>query len=147
MRRYIDASSPIIEYIDNLFLSRNISLDWWTDLNWTEDQVCSLFTSCCWYHRFILFIVIYSALLGGGWLLPFLPLLHARSRACVVQLRDNSSTAIDILADCPYRNWWIMQSTIQISKSSFANPADLGFGYYLIILRIPNAAGDLRSEM
>jgi hypothetical protein len=28
MRRYIDASSPIIEYIDNLFLSRNISLDW-----------------------------------------------------------------------------------------------------------------------
>ncbi|VAH95157.1 unnamed protein product [Triticum turgidum subsp. durum] len=28
MRRYIDASSPIIEYIDNLFLSRNIVLDW-----------------------------------------------------------------------------------------------------------------------
>ncbi|XP_072991629.1 ACD11 homolog protein [Typha latifolia] len=28
MRRYIDASSPIIHYIDNLFLSRNISLDW-----------------------------------------------------------------------------------------------------------------------
>jgi len=28
MRRFIDASSPIIEYIDNLFLSRNISLDW-----------------------------------------------------------------------------------------------------------------------
>ncbi|KAF0910237.1 hypothetical protein E2562_001428 [Oryza meyeriana var. granulata] len=28
MRRYIDASSPIIDYIDNLFLSRNISLDW-----------------------------------------------------------------------------------------------------------------------
>lgn len=29
MERYIDASRPIIEYIDNLFLSRNISLDWW----------------------------------------------------------------------------------------------------------------------
>lgn len=28
MRRYIDASSPIIEYIDNLFLSRQIVLDW-----------------------------------------------------------------------------------------------------------------------
>lgn len=28
MRRYIDASSPIIVYIDNLFLSRNIVLDW-----------------------------------------------------------------------------------------------------------------------
>ncbi|TVU45419.1 hypothetical protein EJB05_04906 [Eragrostis curvula] len=28
MRRYINASSPIIEYIDNLFLSRKISLDW-----------------------------------------------------------------------------------------------------------------------
>ncbi|XP_047088406.1 ACD11 homolog protein-like [Lolium rigidum] len=28
MRRYIDASSPIIEYIDTLFLSRNIVLDW-----------------------------------------------------------------------------------------------------------------------
>ncbi|XP_074577383.1 ACD11 homolog protein-like [Curcuma longa] len=28
MERYIDASRPIIEYIDNLFLSRNITLDW-----------------------------------------------------------------------------------------------------------------------
>ncbi|XP_072972825.1 ACD11 homolog protein-like [Typha angustifolia] len=28
MRRYIDASSLIIQYIDTLFLSRNISLDW-----------------------------------------------------------------------------------------------------------------------
>ncbi|KAM3238502.1 ACD11 protein isoform X1 [Capsicum annuum] len=28
MRRYIDASLPIIEYIDELYVSRNISLDW-----------------------------------------------------------------------------------------------------------------------
>lgn len=28
MRRYIDASLPVIEYIDKLYLSRNISLDW-----------------------------------------------------------------------------------------------------------------------
>ncbi|KAJ3672901.1 hypothetical protein LUZ60_006275 [Juncus effusus] len=28
MRRYIDASGPVIQYIDNLYLSRNISLDW-----------------------------------------------------------------------------------------------------------------------
>ncbi|KAJ3697705.1 hypothetical protein LUZ61_001410 [Rhynchospora tenuis] len=28
MRRYIDASSPIIRYIDDLYISRNISLDW-----------------------------------------------------------------------------------------------------------------------
>ncbi|XP_008775108.1 ACD11 homolog protein-like isoform X3 [Phoenix dactylifera] len=28
MRRYINACIPIIEYIDNLFLSRKISLDW-----------------------------------------------------------------------------------------------------------------------
>ncbi|XP_078155418.1 glycolipid transfer protein (GLTP) family protein [Carex rostrata] len=28
MRRYIDASSPIIQYIDDLYISRNISLDW-----------------------------------------------------------------------------------------------------------------------
>ncbi|PKA52363.1 hypothetical protein AXF42_Ash010260 [Apostasia shenzhenica] len=28
MRRYIVASNPIIEYIDNLYLSRDISLDW-----------------------------------------------------------------------------------------------------------------------
>ncbi|WMV58697.1 hypothetical protein MTR67_052082 [Solanum verrucosum] len=28
MRRYIDASLPIIEYIDKLYISRNISLDW-----------------------------------------------------------------------------------------------------------------------
>ncbi|KAE9618758.1 hypothetical protein Lal_00047325 [Lupinus albus] len=28
MRRYIDASLPVIEYIDELYLSRNIVLDW-----------------------------------------------------------------------------------------------------------------------
>ncbi|KAF8389780.1 hypothetical protein HHK36_024299 [Tetracentron sinense] len=28
MRRYIKASLPVIEYIDNLYISRNISLDW-----------------------------------------------------------------------------------------------------------------------
>ncbi|KAK6921756.1 Glycolipid transfer protein domain [Dillenia turbinata] len=28
MRRYIDASRPVIEYIDKLFIDRNISLDW-----------------------------------------------------------------------------------------------------------------------
>ncbi|KAK1313182.1 hypothetical protein QJS10_CPA06g02199 [Acorus calamus] len=28
MRRYIDASIPIIQYIDKLYLSRNITLDW-----------------------------------------------------------------------------------------------------------------------
>ncbi|XP_019066993.1 ACD11 homolog protein isoform X2 [Solanum lycopersicum] len=28
MRRYIDASLPIIEYIDKLYISRNVSLDW-----------------------------------------------------------------------------------------------------------------------
>lgn len=28
MRRYIKASLPIIEYIDKLYISRNISLDW-----------------------------------------------------------------------------------------------------------------------
>ncbi|KAJ7943176.1 Accelerated cell death 11 [Quillaja saponaria] len=28
MRRYINASLPVIKYIDNLYLSRNISLDW-----------------------------------------------------------------------------------------------------------------------
>ncbi|OIW06928.1 hypothetical protein TanjilG_18316 [Lupinus angustifolius] len=28
MRRYIDASLPVIEYIDELYLSRNIILDW-----------------------------------------------------------------------------------------------------------------------
>ncbi|KAK4354300.1 hypothetical protein RND71_026494 [Anisodus tanguticus] len=28
MRRYIDASLPIIEYIDKLYISRNINLDW-----------------------------------------------------------------------------------------------------------------------
>ncbi|XP_059645767.1 ACD11 homolog protein [Cornus florida] len=28
MRRYISASLPVIEYIDKLYLSRNISLDW-----------------------------------------------------------------------------------------------------------------------
>ncbi|OAY78982.1 ACD protein [Ananas comosus] len=28
MQRYINASSPIIQYIDDLFLSRNIALDW-----------------------------------------------------------------------------------------------------------------------
>ncbi|KZV26961.1 glycolipid transfer protein-like [Dorcoceras hygrometricum] len=28
MQRYIDASLPIIEYIDNLYISRNTSLDW-----------------------------------------------------------------------------------------------------------------------
>ncbi|XP_059282314.1 ACD11 homolog protein isoform X2 [Lycium ferocissimum] len=28
MRRYIDASLPIIEYIDKLYISRNITLDW-----------------------------------------------------------------------------------------------------------------------
>ncbi|WOL14076.1 hypothetical protein Cni_G22856 [Canna indica] len=28
MQRYIDACSPIIQYIDNLFLSRDIALDW-----------------------------------------------------------------------------------------------------------------------
>lgn len=29
MRRYIDASLPVIEYIDKLYLARNIVLDWW----------------------------------------------------------------------------------------------------------------------
>ncbi|KAL6969829.1 hypothetical protein U1Q18_029541, partial [Sarracenia purpurea var. burkii] len=28
MIRYINASRPVIEYIDNLYVSRNISLDW-----------------------------------------------------------------------------------------------------------------------
>ncbi|KAK4341056.1 hypothetical protein RND71_039557 [Anisodus tanguticus] len=28
MRRYIDGSLPIIEYIDKLYISRNINLDW-----------------------------------------------------------------------------------------------------------------------
>ncbi|KAG6498797.1 ACD11 homolog protein-like [Zingiber officinale] len=28
MEKYIDSSRPVIEYIDNLFLSRNITLDW-----------------------------------------------------------------------------------------------------------------------
>ncbi|KAG7013031.1 ACD11-like protein, partial [Cucurbita argyrosperma subsp. argyrosperma] len=28
MKRYIDASGPVIEYIDKLYISRNISLDW-----------------------------------------------------------------------------------------------------------------------
>ncbi|XP_023539345.1 ACD11 homolog protein-like [Cucurbita pepo subsp. pepo] len=28
MRRYIDASGPVIEYIDNLYISRKITLDW-----------------------------------------------------------------------------------------------------------------------
>ncbi|KAF8378461.1 hypothetical protein HHK36_029801 [Tetracentron sinense] len=28
MRRYINASLPVIEYIDNLYISRNIGLDW-----------------------------------------------------------------------------------------------------------------------
>ncbi|XP_002529120.2 ACD11 homolog protein [Ricinus communis] len=28
MRRYINASLPVIKYIDNLYISRNISLDW-----------------------------------------------------------------------------------------------------------------------
>lgn len=28
MRRYISASTPVIEYIDGLFKARNISLDW-----------------------------------------------------------------------------------------------------------------------
>jgi hypothetical protein len=28
MRRYISASLPVIEYIDKLYLSRNIVLDW-----------------------------------------------------------------------------------------------------------------------
>ncbi|GLT34471.1 hypothetical protein SLA2020_089810 [Shorea laevis] len=28
MRRYINASGPVIDYIDKLYLSRNISLDW-----------------------------------------------------------------------------------------------------------------------
>lgn len=29
MRRYINASVPVIEYIDELFISRNIKLNWW----------------------------------------------------------------------------------------------------------------------
>ena len=102
MRRYIDASSPIIEYIDNLFLSRNISLDWWTDLNWSEDQVYSLLTSCCWRHQFILFIVIYSALVGGGCSPFFLCRTHGLV-LCIVKLHDNSSTTIDILSNCPQK--------------------------------------------
>jgi len=28
MRRYISAALPVIEYIDKLYLSRNIILDW-----------------------------------------------------------------------------------------------------------------------
>lgn len=28
MRRYIDASIPVIEYIDKLYISKNITLDW-----------------------------------------------------------------------------------------------------------------------
>lgn len=55
MRRYIDASSPIIDYIDNLFLSRSISLDWW---NWTGVHICSCWQSCRWCHCFVLFIAI-----------------------------------------------------------------------------------------
>lgn len=29
MKKYIAASAPIIQYIDNLYIKRNISLDWW----------------------------------------------------------------------------------------------------------------------
>lgn len=32
MRRYINASVPVIEYIDELFISRNIKLNWWIPL-------------------------------------------------------------------------------------------------------------------
>lgn len=28
MRRYINAAAPVIEYIDKLYISRHISLDW-----------------------------------------------------------------------------------------------------------------------
>lgn len=28
MNRYINALNPIIDYIDNLYISRNITLDW-----------------------------------------------------------------------------------------------------------------------
>ncbi|CAM9004089.1 unnamed protein product [Rhodiola kirilowii] len=28
MRRYIEASIPVINYIDKLYISRNITLDW-----------------------------------------------------------------------------------------------------------------------
>lgn len=28
MRRYMEASRPIIEYIDKLYIDRNIKLDW-----------------------------------------------------------------------------------------------------------------------
>lgn len=67
--------------------------------------------------------------LGGWWMLPFLPSLHARSRACIVQLDDNSSTTIDIISNCPQRNWWIMQRAIWISTALPAPLADLAFGY------------------
>jgi hypothetical protein len=116
MRRYIDASSPIIEYIDNLFLSRNISLDWWTDLNWTEDQVCSLSTSCCWWRQFILFIVIYSALVGGG----CSPFFLCRTHGLVLVLYNCMIILARPLIFFPtvHRNWWTIHWTIRISSSS-----------------------------
>lgn len=44
MTRYINASVPIIEYIDKLYLSRNIVLDWWVFIaphfkeDWSHDS-------------------------------------------------------------------------------------------------------------
>ena len=121
MRRFIDASSPIIEYIDNLFLSRNISLDWWTDPNWTEDQVYSLLTSCCWRHQFILFIVIYSALVGGG----CSPFFLCRTHGLVLVLYNHMIILARPLIFFPtvHRNWWTssssMISTIHLQISFF----------------------------
>lgn len=31
MKSYIRASLPVIQYIDNLYLSRNVVLDWWLE--------------------------------------------------------------------------------------------------------------------
>ena len=126
MRRYIDASSPIIEYIDNLFLSRNISLDWWTDPNWTEDQVYSLSASCCWRHQFILFIVIYSALVGGG----CSPFFLCRTHGLVLVLYNHMIILARPMIFFPtvHRNWWTssssMISTIHLQISFFFNKKD-----------------------
>ena len=38
MRRYISAALPVIEYIDKLYLSRNIILDWWLHICGKQNQ-------------------------------------------------------------------------------------------------------------
>ena len=40
MRRYISAALPVIEYIDKLYLSRNINLDWWLHICGRQKNKC-----------------------------------------------------------------------------------------------------------